>query len=254
MQRPCREQGLFHMGLNSNSLLPSIAKIKDKNIPSEIVMKSINDSLRENIQKISNNSPKNKTLLIPSTSNKKNSQNIIDKSDYYKTSSNIKRPLSSATTYNNKTKRNNKFNTNDESKQKRGSKKRPLTSKQTKNNIKQIEDLKENLEKKQKKYKKFLSKIMESDLIGEEDSSQLSNLNSLKNKDKFSEVAFFKSLHKEKKDDRIKKAEQKKTENLINKKYMKEIVSTIIDMTEVYYDCQQTKGEELIDVKNGMKH
>ena len=243
------EQGLFHMGLNSNSLLPSIAKIKDKNIPSEIVMKSINDSLRENIQKIHNNSPKNKTLFIPSTSNKKNSQNIIDKPDYYKTSSNIKRPLSSATTYNYKTKRNNKFNTNDDSKQKTGTKKRPLTSKQTKNNIKQIEDLKENLEKKQKNYKKFLSKIMESDLIGEEDSSQLSNINSLKNKDKFSEAAFFKSLHKEKKDDRIKKTEQKKTENLINKKFMKEIVSTIIDMTEVYYDCQQIKGEELIDVK-----
>ena len=47
----------------------------------------------------------------------------------------------------------------------------------------------------------------------------------------------------------MKKLLMKKTENLLNKKFMKEMVSSIIDMTEVYYDYQQNNEKELIDIK-----
>ena len=41
----------------------------------------------------------------------------------------------------------------------------------------------------------------------------------------------------------------KKSENLVNKKNMKEIVFSIIDMAEVYYDYQIANEEELVEVK-----
>ena len=112
------EDGLSRMGLNANTMLPSIAKIKDKNIPSQIVMKSINDTIKEkNLQKknllnnINNNSPKNKDIYIPSTTtNKKTKSQQLEKPF----TDNIKRPFSSATTYNNKTKnKKSKLNIDD---------------------------------------------------------------------------------------------------------------------------------------------
>ena len=62
---------------------------------------------------------------------------------------------------------------------------------------------------------------------------------------------FFKNLNTEKNDDKngMKKLLTEKTENLLNKKFMKEMVSSIIDMTEVYYDYQQNNEKELIDIK-----
>ena len=90
---------------------------------------------------------------------------------------------------------------------------------------------------------------MEDDLKVEDNSSELSDIHNLKNGDEFGEDSFFKKLNKEQKDDRIKEFQMKKSENLVNKKSMKEIVLSIIDMTEVYYDYQQLKEEELIDIK-----
>ena len=46
----------------------------------------------------------------------------------------------------------------------------------------------------------------------------------------------------------MKKYQMKKTENLFNKIFMKEMVSSIIDVTEVYYDYQQNNEKELIDI------
>lgn len=157
---------------------------------------------------------------------------------------------------------------NEDAKQKSGSKKRPSTSKGLKNtNFKEVEDLKKNLtgvENKQniRKNKKYLTKIMEYDLIHhqeeeeeeqeqeQEESNRLNTFNRLgDHQHKFSEDEFFKSLHKENKEHIIKNVEEKKAENLKNKRLMKEIVSSIIDISEVYYDFQNTKNEELIDVK-----
>ena len=45
----------------------------------------------------------------------------------------------------------------------------------------------------------------------------------------------------------------KKSENLFNKKIMKDMVLSIVDMTEVYYDYQISNEEELVELKNGMK-
>ena len=253
------EQGLFRIGINPNSMLPSIAKIKDKNIPSEIIMKSINDTIKENnileqklLNNLNNNSPKNQKIYIPQSP----SQKI--KNDFNINPSH-KRPFSSTTTFNNKTKSNshrNKINYNIDNKQKI---KRPLTAKESKNILSQKENNKinnencynkSNNEKKIKKtHKKFLSKIMEDDLKVEENSSDLSDIHNLKNPDEFVEDSFFKKLNEEHKDDRIQKFQMKKSENLVNKKNMKEIVLSIIDMTEVYYDYQQLKEEELIDIK-----
>jgi tRNA(Met) C34 N-acetyltransferase TmcA len=69
------------------------------------------------------------------------------------------------------------------------------------------------------------------------------------------EDVFFKNLNTEENDDknRMKKFQMKKTENLLNKKFMKEMVSSIIDMTEVYYDYQQNNEKELIDIKKWNK-
>ena len=237
------EHNLFQMGINSNNVLPSIAKIKNTNIPSEIVMKSINDSLKEKkLQK--KNSPENKAIYIPDKKNKKET-------------STTKRPLSSATTYNHKTKKMKLSNNSEDTKQKSSSKKRPLTSKGLQNNLKAVEDLKKNLgggDKNQniRKNRKLLTKIMEYDLIEQEeqeDSFRLNTVNTFGDNNKFKEEDFFKKLHKENKDHLKKNMEKKKEENVINKRYMKEIVSAIIDISEVYYDFQHAKNEELIDVK-----
>ena len=257
------EQGLFRIGINPNSMLPSIAKIKDKNIPSELVMKSINDTIKEkNIQNQkllnnmnANNSPKNKKVYIPppSPSPTKRLKSAFNKTN----NDDHKRPFSSTITFNNKTKTNKNNNIHT----KHNNKKRPLTAKESKNILKQKDNNKinnqyyynkTNIEKKKEKinniHKKYLSKIMEDDFKVEENSSELSN-NNLNNKEDFNEDTFFQNLNKEKKDDRIKKFQMKKTENIVNKKNMKEIVLSIIDMTEVYYDYQQLKGEDLINIK-----
>ena len=254
------EQGLSKMGINANNMLPSIVKIKDKNIPPEIVMKSINETLKEkNIKKknlLNNlNSPKNRVVYAPSPSpGKKLNYQKIESNDFNKEDDIKKRPFSSVTTYNKKYKKNqNKIN-KEENKKDFPNKKRPFTAKESKNIIKskEINKLNENskvnnadVKKVNRNYKKYLTKIEEDDLNFEEDLSQLSNSDEIDNTKKFNEKIFFRNLNKEKKDD--KKLEKKKEDNLNNKKYMKDIVSIIIDMTEVYYDYQQTKGEELID-------
>ena len=274
------EKGLFKMGLNANTILPSIAKIKDKNIPSEIVMKSINDTIKEKIiqkqkQNLINNenySPKNKKIYIPSTSpeNKKSSpKKDLNSNKFNNAKTSKKRPLSSAVTYNNKIKeknkdkdiKNNKNNIIEDSKKISPNKIRPLTAKENRVQLKAKEaNIKKiNLESKNEKknhkrnHKKFLTKIEEDNLKGEEDSSFMSPLNSInENKQNDIEDAFFKNLNTEKNDDdknRMKKFQMKKTENLLNKKFMKEMVSSIIDMTEVYYDYQQNNEKELIDIK-----
>ena len=273
------EKGLFKMGLNANTILPSIAKIKDKNIPSEIVMKSINDTIKENnIQKQKqnllnneNNSPKNKKIYIPSTSpeNKKPSpKKYLNSNRFNKTKANKKRPLSSAVTYNNKIKennkdkdiKNNKNKITEDSKEISPNKKRPLTAKENKVqykakevNIKKKNSGSPNRKKNHKRNnKKFLTKIEEDNLKGEEDSSFMSPSNSItENRPNDIEDVFFKNLNTEENDDknRMKKFQMKKTENLLNKKFMKEMVSSIIDMTEVYYDYQQNNEKELIDIK-----
>ena len=273
------ENGLFKIGINANTMLPSIAKIKDKNIPSEVVMKSIKDTIKEqNFQKLKqkknllnqgNVSPKNKNREILSLPprQKKSPQRIYPNTNRInKTSTNKKRPFSSANTYNNKKKDKNKNNIDkknidEENKKISHNMKRPLTAKEQKFmfktkeineiNKKNKESSPPNEKNKKRKNKKFLTKIEESNLKGEEDSflKSLSNTNSENKPNDNIEDIFFKNLHTEKNEDRIKRLEIKKTENLLNKKYMKEIVSYIIDITEIYYDYQKNNDKELIDIQ-----
>ena len=78
---------------------------------------------------LNNNSPKNKDIYIPSTTtNKKTKSQQLEKPF----TDNIKRPFSSATTYNNKTKnKKSKLNIN-ETKKNITNKKRPLITKKSK--------------------------------------------------------------------------------------------------------------------------
>ena len=247
------ERNLFQMGINFTSALPSISKIRDKNISSELVMKSINDSLRDKkLPKkylLNYNSTKNKSFYMPSKLDKENEKES-------KENSNLKRPSSCSIIYNYKTPKNKKLNNDEEAKQAKQrsslSAKRPLTSKKVKNNFKSVEKL-QNLMNSQKKMsvkEKFLSKIMESESNDEEYMNQSSkNIDSMKSKNEDSEDSFFKSLHKGKRRTIILKTEeQKKEERKINMKNIKEIIHTIIDVSEVLDNFQQTKGEELIDL------
>ena len=258
------EQGLSKIGINANNMLPSITKIKDKNISREIVMKSINETLKEkNIKKKAllnnNNSPKRKNIYIPSPSpDKKLNTQKLESEGPNKTDNIKKRPFSSATTYNKKKEKNKNRLIKEENKRDIPNKKRPFTAKESKTIIKSKDIKNENLEdnnsnnditqnKFKRNYKKYLSKIEEDKFNFEEKLNQLRNLNNNDTSDIFNEITFFNNLNSGKKDN--KNLQNKKGENLNNKKYMKEIVSIIIDMTEVYYDYQNAKGEELIDMK-----
>ena len=260
------EQGLSKMGLNANNMLPSIAKIKAKNIPSEIVMKSINETIKaNNIPKqnlLDNNNinySQSKAIYFPSSSEQKKILPKTESSRINKAKKNIidqKRPFSSVVSCN-KTKKNKKNKLNvEETKNNTKKIKRPLIAKESILKLKSKEINKSNIEtlriniqsnKKNKNYKK-LSKIVEDDLKVE-DSNQLNISDISEDKRIFSEEIFFDSLNKEKKEESLKKFQIKKSENFANKKIMKEIVLSIIDITEVYYDYQQANEEELVDVK-----
>ena len=109
------EHGLSHMGLIVNNMLPSIAKIKDANIPQEVVLKSINDKLKDNKLKKknllnnninnANDTPSAKKRRVYTLSTRAN--NKLDSSN--KARNIKKRPLSSVATINNKSKNKNKL-------------------------------------------------------------------------------------------------------------------------------------------------
>ena len=263
------EQGLSRMGLIANNMLPTIAKIKDNNIPSEIVLKSINETLKEaRIKKkelLNNNNlttPKNKKVYTVSL-NKKNKK--LKLSNIINNDSSQKRPLSSLT-YNNKIKKDSKLDSDIDIKQNSFNKKRPSTAKGLKKNVEleknlnKINDIQQINEKYKlinKNYEKKLSKISESDFRGEIDSNKMNKINSFqeeeekeeeKEKEDFNEDTFFKGLNKEKINIKTYNIHKRKKENILNKNYMREIISSIIDMTEVYYDYQITKNIELIDI------
>ena len=53
--------------------------------------------------------------------------------------------------------------------------------------------------------------------------------------------------------EKIKQIEQKKKEYIYDKKNMLEIISSIIDITETYYEYQKKTGSEFIDLENWNK-
>ena len=268
------EQGLFRMGLVTNNLLPSIAKIKDKNIPSEIVLKSINETLKNKklkLKELNNISASSINNKDDATSSNKNKNKKVKSKSLNKTNSSLKRPLSSVNSYNNKTQKDiSKLNSGSENKT-ITSNKRPLTAKILKQNIKieenkdKINNIKQKSEKLienvnntngkiNKKIEKRLSQIPETDLKGEVEEENLNNeenVNSSEEDENFNEEKFFKKLNKEKIDSKsndIKKILKRKSENILNKKYIRNMVFSIIDMTEFYYDYQNEKDLELIDI------
>ena len=265
------EQGLSHMGLIVNNMLPSIAKIKDPNIPQEVVLKSINDKLKDDHLKkknlLNNNInntndtqiSKKRRVYTPST----RANNKLDNSN--RTSNFKKRPQSSMATVNNKFKNKNKLNLDNNDKKNETIKKRPLTSKESNKSLKSNENLDKinNIQLINQKYKEFnddsndnikfdakkrLSQIPEYDINEVQDSFQMESFNNIEEPEDLNEN-FFKSLHKEKKDShRVIDPKKRRAENIINKKYIREMIFSIIDMTEVYYDYQNDKNVELIDL------
>ena len=265
------EQGLFHMGLIVNNMLPSIAKIKDTNIPQEIVLKSINDKLKdEQLKKKSllnnninnaNDTPSSKKRRVYTPSTRAN--NKLDSSN--RANNFKKRPMSSIATVNNKSKNKNKLNLDNNDKKNETTKKRPLTAKESNKSLKSNENLDKinNIQLINQKYKEYnddfndnfkidakkrLSQIPEIDINEVQDSFQMESFNNVEEPEDLNEN-FFKSLHKEKKDShRIVDQKKRRAENIINKKNIREMIFAIIDMTEVYYDYQNDKNEELIDL------
>jgi hypothetical protein len=263
------EQGLSHMGLIVNNMLPSIAKIKDANIPQEIVLKSINDKLKDdqlkkknllnnNINKANDtSSSKKRKVYTPST----RANNNLDNSS--RTNNLKKRPLSSFAKVNKMPK--NKLNLDNNDKKNETSKKRPLTGKEPNKSLKMSENLDKinNIQLINQKYKEYnddfndnfkidakkrLSQIPEYDINEIQDSFQMESFNNIEEPEDLNEN-FFKSLHKEKKDShREIDPKKRRAENIINKKNIREIIFSIIDITEVYYDYQNDKNEELIDL------
>ena len=246
LNRTHLEKGLSFMGLNAANMFPLILKMKGNKIPSELVMKSINDKNK------GNDIINEKHNMTGYLNNKK---------------SNYKPPISAKKIHSKlkieKNLKNKEFKEQD---------KRAQTAKYPKQNIDKnklihkesdktidtlhIKDRSKDTKGKYKDYKRGLTKIEETEKGVSQNSvpsSLLSNfrveedeLNNKYIKDKIiKKKKIIKPLTEE---ENTKRIEKKKKDYIIDTRYMKEILSSIIDITEIYFDYQINTGSELIDL------
>ena len=245
------EKGLSLMGLNTVTIFPSVLNVKGNKIPAELVMKSINDKSKDNSY---NNYKSNTTGFYYEKAKKENKI--------------IKPPASAKRTYN--TLKISKNFSNKESKEKA---KRPFTAKSpkqksdnknkpaTKESEKTINtlDIKDKQKKdKRKQLKRGLTKIEETEVVPTQNSVPSSLVSNIKveeeeyNKNKIQKentIPIEKPKKEKTKEEKMKEIELKKRQYIYDTKLMKEIISSLIDITEIYFECQNSTGSEFIDLE-----
>ena len=262
------ENGLKLMGLNTTYMFPSILKIKESKIPSELVTKSINDknkndiknkttgffqnkfnppfSAREfngdlNLQKNSTINQENKKKSYRAQTAKIPKQNLSNKKivSLRKSDKNI----------------NNKLNSID--KNKRLSEQKEKEIKETKKeNKKEMKAIKESKKETKNEYINTLTKIEENEKISSYQNSIPSSVYSYvkTDEDENNKKENINSKNKQKKpplteEERFKLIEKRKKQYIIDTKDMNNILSSIIDIMEIFYDYQNNTGNEFIDIE-----
>ena len=241
------EKGLSLMGLNTVTMFPSVLKVKGNKIPAELVMKSINDKNKEKLY----DDYKSNTTGFYHEKTKKDKNNIKPPASAKRTYSNIKLAKDFA------------------NKENKSQIKRPLTAKYLKKksdkkkidakesektiNTLYINDRSKEIKDKRKQLKKGLTKIEEAEMVPSQNSIPSSITSNIKteeeennkNKEQKEKQITIKLTDEEKR----KKIEQKKRQYFYDIKNIKEIISSIIDITEVYYEYQNNTGSEFIDLE-----
>ena len=245
------EKGLSLMGLNTVTIFPSVLNVKGNKIPAELVMKSINDKSKDNSY---NNYKSNTTGFYYEKAKKENKI--------------IKPPASAKRTYNTL-----KISNNLSNKEPKEKAKRPFTAKSpkqksdnknkpaTKESEKTINtlDIKDKKKKdKRKQLKRGLTKIEETEVVPTQNSVPSSLVSNIKveeedyNKNKFQKentIPIEKPKKEKTKEEKMKEIELKKRQYIYDTKLMKEIISSFIDITEIYFECQNNTGSEFIDLE-----
>ena len=274
--RQSLEKGLSLMGLTATKLFPSILKIKGNKIPSELIMKSINDKSKErkkeNLRELfyEESGINTKSKKHPSSAIRIGkasiSKNILNKQDNIKKSEfKIKSKRAMTAKYQKKLKKNyinskesddrlnlyikDKSNINE-------NKDKDIKDKKDDRNTNKIK------KGKNKEFREGLTKIEESDKLISQNSFPSSVISSAKDeksiisvKNKLKLEKEIKEINKNKnileyktEEERANFIEKKKKEYITDTKNIKEIISSIIDITEAYYDYQVNTGEEFIDL------
>ena len=259
------EKGLSLMGLNATYMFPSILKIRENKIPSELVMKSVNDKNKET----------NKIKSATFYKEKKIAKEKIDA------------PISARGHYADLKLKNKIINEKDKVKENKLKASRAQTAKipkQKLNNKKlslkkndkninnlnildksqkqkeQKEEKKEPIEtKKTKKEKKnLLAKIEENEKVSYQNSLPSSVISYVRTEeDEILKKENINPKKDEKKiltdEERLKLHEKKKKQFIIDTKNIKNIISSLIDITEIYFEYQNNTGEEFIDLERWNK-
>ena len=254
------EKGLSLMGLNSANMFPSILKVKGNKIPTELIMKSINDQTKDKLKK---DNELNKTYTKLQNEEKEEKKHRI-----------IKPPVSAKGNVS----KNIKLETNSSEKENQTKYKRPLTGKYPK----RISDKKKSSQKEKEKNKKSidsyelmkekkfslndtksgLARIEETIKTETQNSIPSSKISNIKiEEDEYSKIKYKKENTLEIKkptkelteEEKRKQIEQKKKEYIYDQKNMREIISSIIDITEIYYEYQNNMSSEFIDLENWNK-
>ena len=257
------EKGLSLMGLNATHMFPSILKIKESKIPSELIMKSINDKSKnnnkskisgffqeKNIKKEKNEPPvsarefygdlKLKKNLLNNQENKKLSPRAQTAKIPKQNLSNKKLILKKSD------KTLNKLNTVDKNI-------KPSEQKEKKIKDNKKETKKEKKEKKEE-YINTLTKIEENEKVSYQNSIPSSIYSYVKTDEdeilKKENIDVKKPKKKQlTEEERLQLAEKRKKQYIMDTKDMKEILSTIIDITEIYFEYQNNTGSEYIDLE-----
>ena len=259
------EKGLSLMGLKTMHMFPSILNIKGEKIPSEIIMKSINGK-----NKNKNNDYKSFTTGFDYEYTKKEKEEKI------------RAPISAKRIHSN-IKLTKTYIKKD--KDKESNTKRPLTSKypnlkieksQTKpkesdkavDNLNIKDQSKETKKSRDKKrdYRNKLAKIEETGNIPSQNQNSIpsSIVSNVKIEDEeYNKIKYqkennitppkIKKIKTLTEEEKIKQIEQKKREYYYDTKNIQEIISSIIDITEVYFDYQHSTKSEFIDLEQWNK-
>ena len=253
------EKGLSLMGLTSTNVFPSLIKIKGNKIPSELIMKSIND--------------KGKNSFIEDKINKTtayyyNKEKTKDKEDKIKPPASAKKIFGTYKIKKNIFKKKNKVKfsraqTAKSPKQKIIIDKNKSNIKETDKSIKLLkindrsQDSKENKNIKDIKTKlqRGLSKIEENEFVQSQNSIPSSLISNMKMEEDDINTKYKKENDinqiKQKiltEEEIMKLMEKKRKEYAIDTINMKNIISSIIDITEIYYEYQNKNNSELIDL------
>jgi hypothetical protein len=103
-----------------------------------------------------------------------------------------------------------------------------------------------------------LTKIEETEVVPTQNSVPSSLVSNIKveeeeyNKNKFQKentIPIEKPKKEKTKEEKMKEIELKKRQYIYDTKLMKEIISSLIDITEIYFECQNSTGSEFIDLE-----